>query len=76
MEVYYPVQIFKAKSCEVENRRIKKNKRDMNKKSRRKNEGRFNEEIKKNMHEKSFYFYGFTTHVFFTSHYYIRISFA
>jgi hypothetical protein len=36
MEVYYPIQIFKASSCEVENRRINKNERDMNKKSRRK----------------------------------------
>lgn len=38
MEVYYLVQIFKAHSCEVENRKINKNERDVNKKSRRKSE--------------------------------------
>jgi len=56
MEIYYSVQIFKAPSCEVENQRINRNKRDMNKKSRRKYEERFNEEITKNMYEKVFIF--------------------
>jgi hypothetical protein len=76
MEVYYPVQMFKAPLCEVENQIINKNKSNMDKKNRRKFEGRFNEEITNNICEKSFYIYGFTTHVFFTGHYYIRISFA
>jgi hypothetical protein len=31
MEVYYPIQIFKAPSCEVENQRINMNKKDTNK---------------------------------------------
>ena len=31
MDVYYPIQIFKAPSCEVENQRINKKKKDTNK---------------------------------------------
>jgi hypothetical protein len=52
MELYYPVQILKAPSCGVGNQRMNKNKRDMNKKrSRKKSEGGFGEEITKNMCE-------------------------
>jgi len=76
VEVYYPVQIFKAPLCEVENQRINENKKDTNKiRSRRKSVGRFSEE-KRRIGMKNFYFYGFTTPVFSTSHYQLRVSHA
>lgn len=58
MELYYPVQIYKAPSCEVEIQRISKNKRDMNKKrSWRQSERRFSDEITKNTYEKGFFLF-------------------
>jgi hypothetical protein len=64
MELYYPVQIFKAPSCGVGNQRINKNKRDLNKKRNRvKSEGRSSEEITKNMCAKCLYFHALTTPV-------------
>jgi hypothetical protein len=67
VELYYPVQVFKAPSCGVENQRINKNNREKNKKRRsRKREERVSEETKKNMYDKKDFISIVLPHLYFS----------